>query len=189
MIATVRKQIKLTFDQKIQVAHLVGVWIAGIATVFVACVSLFLARKVRKVSLKTDVGIVMLIGNGYPKQEVLSISVTNIGECPVTVNSVGWTIGKRKNRRCAMQNLTHPNSDMYPIEINHGKTANFLVATNDDWKKDFVKYFVKDVSNGSLATLRANIYTSVGYSKDVVPNDDLLRKLKDTAKNFRSVYQ
>ena len=87
----------MTFDQKIQVWVAVGTWVAGLATLAAVVVALYLARRTEKVRLNVHVGLrVVVIGDGSPFQEHLSISVTNVGERSVTINTVGWAVGKGK---------------------------------------------------------------------------------------------
>ena len=80
----------MTFDQKIQLWNAIGTWVAGIATFCAVIVSLHLARRVEKVRLRTRVGIrQMFQGDGTPGQELLEFHITNLGDRPVTVVSLG----------------------------------------------------------------------------------------------------
>jgi len=103
-----------------------------------------------------------------------------LGERPVTVNTVGWAVGKRKQRRFAMQTVSGPHTDQYPIELAHGKSANFMVSfvATPDWPKEFATGFVKDLSDESLKTLVVQVHTSVGQTVEVHPENDLLDELK-----------
>ena len=119
----------MTLDQKIQVWMVVGTWLAGIATVAAVIVALHLARRAEKVRLKVHVGHrVVVIGDGSPFQEHVSISVTNLADRAVTINSVGWAIGKGSQRRYCLQPVSGPFTTQYPVELTHGKNGNFLVS-------------------------------------------------------------
>ena len=171
----------MTYDQKIQLWALIGTWFSGFATIFVAVVALHLARRSEKMHLKAYVGLRSLIHVGSPATECLYIGATNLGERPVTIDSVGWSIGKRKNRRFAIQTLSPLSTHQYPKKIEHGERAQFFIyfTESPNWMRDFVAEFVQDVSDKSINTLRAQIHTSVGHSIDVVPEQSLLEKLKN----------
>lgn len=97
----------MTLDQQIQVWNAIGTWLAGIATFAAVVVSLLLATRADRVRLKVHAGIRLLfIGDGSPAEELLEIHVTNLGDRPATVTSVGWAIGKRKKKRYCLQNLS-----------------------------------------------------------------------------------
>ena len=159
----------------------VGTWLSSIGTIAAVIVALYLARRTERVRLRIQVGLrVMIVGDGSPPEDHLSIEVTNLGERPVTINSVGWAIGKRKQRRFGFQTLSGHHSDQYPAELQHGKTARFMVSfrATPQWMTDFARGFVKDLSDGSLRTLAALVNTSVGQTIEVKPEKELLQKLK-----------
>ena len=94
----------MNLDQKIQIWNAVGTWLAGIATFLAVLVSLHLARKAEMVKIKTDVGIRLVIaGDGTPAEEHLGFSIVNLGDRPVNIVSVGWSIGKGKLKRFCVQ--------------------------------------------------------------------------------------
>ena len=123
---------------------------------------------------------VVILGDGSPLQRHLGISVTNLGERPVTVNTVGWAVGRGKQRRFAMQTVSDPHTNQYPIELAHGKSANFMVSflATPHWPREFATGFVKDLSDRSLKTLLVYVHTSVGQTVEVHPEKDLLEELK-----------
>lgn len=172
----------MTFDHKIQIWNAVGTWVAGAASFAAALVALHLAKRVENVRLNVQVGLMeVIIGDRSPFQEHIGISVTNLGERPVTVNTVGWAIGKGKKQRFAIQPLNSPHSAQYPIELAHGKSANFMVSFDimPGWKRDFATGFIKDLSDKSLKTLVAQVHTSVGKTVEAHPRQDLLEALKE----------
>ena len=171
----------MTFDQQIQIWMVLGTWVAGLATLAAVIVALYLVRRPEKVRLKTHAGLrEVILGDGSPFQEHLDISVTNLGERSVIINSVGWAVGKRKKRRYCIQVLSGPHTRQYPIELAHGKSANFMVSfiATPNWVKDFATDFVKDLSSKSLDTLVAMVHTSVGQTVEIRPEKTLLDRLK-----------
>lgn len=171
----------MTLDQEIQVWVAVGTWVAGLATLTAAVVALYLARRSERVRLKVRVGLTeVIIGDGSPFQKHLDISVTNIGERPVTINTVGWAIGKGKHRRYCIQTVSGPFTTQYPVELAHGKTANFMVSfvATPNWSEEFARGFVEDTSGRALKTLVAQIHTSVGQTIEVRPEGNLIEQLR-----------
>ena len=80
----------MTLDQKIQIWNAIGTWLAGIATVLAVIVALYLAKKSNKLRLKIQVGLrEVVVGEGSPPKQHVSFDVTNLGERPVAINSVG----------------------------------------------------------------------------------------------------
>jgi hypothetical protein len=174
----------MTLDQKIQIWVAVGTWVAGLATLAAVVVALYLARRTEKVRFKVHAGLrLVVIGDGSPFQEHLSISVTNLGERPVTINSVGWAIGRGRQRRYCIQPVSGPFTTQYPVELAHGKNANFMVSflATPNWLHEFATGFVKDLSDRSLKTLVAQVHTAVGQTVEVRPESDLLQRLKEAA--------
>ena len=167
---------EMSFDQKIQILNMLGTWVAGLGAIVAASVALWLARRVEKVKLKSYVGLRVIVG-GYVSQECLNFSVTNLGERSVTVISIGWRVGGRKNRKFAIQPLTGLSPDQCPKKIEYGEMASFMVnfSESPDWMKEFVKEFVSD---RPLKTLRAQIHTSVGHTENVKPEKEFLEELQ-----------
>jgi hypothetical protein len=171
----------MTLDQKIQIWVAMGTWLAGLATVAAVIVALRLATRAQKVRLKVHVGLRdIVMGDGSPFQVHLGMSVTNLGERPVIVNSAGWAVGKGKDRKFAIQPIASPFSTPYPVELNYGKEANFMVSflIVPTWLHDFANGFVSDLSDENLKTLVAQIHTSVGQTIEAKPESNLLDALK-----------
>jgi hypothetical protein len=75
----------MTLDQEIQIWVAVGTWLSSIGTIGAVIVALYLARRVENVRLNVRVGLMeVVIGDGSPLQEHVGITVTNLGERPVT---------------------------------------------------------------------------------------------------------
>jgi len=95
----------MTLDQKIQVWVAAGTWLSSIGTIAAVIVALYLASLTERVRLRIQVGLrVMIVGDGSPPEDHLSIEVTNLGERPVTINSVvGQSPGGKAERHLAGQ--------------------------------------------------------------------------------------
>ncbi|WP_151071184.1 hypothetical protein [Cupriavidus oxalaticus] len=169
----------MTLDQKIQIWNAVGTWLAGIATFTAVVVSLYIALRSDRVRLKIHAGLrVFIIGDGTPAQDMVEIGVTNLGERPVTITGVGWAVGRGKNKRYCLQNVSGRYTNDYPIEISHGKSASFqvLFSSTPNWLHDFSNNFI--ASGGeSISTLVAMVHTSVGQSIEVKAEGNLMERL------------
>jgi hypothetical protein len=175
----------MTIDQQIQIWNAVGTWVAGIATFAAVLVSLHLASRNERVQLKVFAGLRHVIrGDGTRPEEHLNIGVTNLGDRSVTVNTVGWAVGKRKKRMYCIQPVSGPWTAQYPTELQHGKQASFMVSFNHNpsWLTDFANGFLKSVSDKEIDTLVAQIHTSVGQTIEVKPEKDLVERLRKARK-------
>ncbi len=168
-------------NETFQLLSVIGTWLAGIGTLVASAIALWLARRSEKIKLKAHVGLRLIVGNGN-SQECLNFNVTNLGERPVTINGIGWRIGKRKNRRTAIQILSQSSPHQFPKKIDYGETASFMVIFSEcpNWMQEFSKDFIKDLSEKSIKTLRTQIFTSVGHIEDVVPEKSFLAGIKNT---------
>jgi hypothetical protein len=176
----------MTLDQKIQIWNTVGTWLAGIATFAAVIVSLHLARRSERVKLKVLAGIRLVVGgDGTPPEEHLNISVTNLGDRAVVLNTVGWAVGKRKERRYCIQTVSGFWTAQYPTELAHGKQASFMVsfAHTPTWLTEFANGFLKSISDSDLDTLVAQVHTSVGQTIEAKPEKELIDRLRKARKD------
>ena len=165
----------------VQIGLLLGTWTAGLATVAAVCVSLYLARRGEKVRLRIFVGLRMTVpGDGSPPEEHVCFHVTNLGERPVSIQSVGWVVGKRRKRKNCIQPLSGRWTTQCPTEIKYGQDVRFMVSLSEtpNWVRDFSVGFINDPSGQLLKTLRAQIFTSVGKTFEVKPESGLLERLR-----------
>ena len=166
----------LSIDQVIQIATVVGTWLAAIGTVGAVVVALWLARRGQRVLLKAHVGVRHIIGEDT-SQECLAFKVINLSDRPVTIESIGWRAGTGKNRVHAIQVVSQSQGDQMPKRIDHGEAALFLTyfSEHPTWISEFSE---KVIANHPLGTLRALIHTSVGHTETVRPENGLLERLE-----------
>ena len=171
----------MTLDQKLQLWNVVGTWVAGMATFAAVVVSLWLAGRSERIHLFVRVGIRSIFaGDGSPPVQALSFEVTNRGQRPVTVVSIGWTVGKGKQAKFCVQTTSAPYTAHCPVELSHGKSANFLVSfeATPGWAEEFSMKFLPDKTPRTLRTLLALIHTSVGTTVRVKPEENVLKLLR-----------
>lgn len=172
----------MSFDQTLRILDTLGIWVSGIGTFAAAGIALWLALRREKVKLEARVGLRLSMGGGV-SEECLVFYVTNLGDRSVTVNNIGWCIGKKRNRKYSIQLLTHSSPDQIPKKIEYGENAMFMVnfSESPDWTTNFVNKFILDES---VETLRGQIFTSVGYTKVIKPDKELLVQLQAAQVNL-----
>ena len=169
-------EIQVMTDWTMQILILLGTWLAGVGTLVAAGVALWLARRAEKVKLKVHVGLRQLIfGDGRPIEEHLAIHVANVGERPVTIVSVGWCVGKGRNRRTGLDLSA---SNECPKKLEYGETKTFTMPFAD-WIREFSTDFVQIPTRKHIKTLRAQIHTSVSYTENVIPEEIFLKKIEE----------
>ncbi len=174
----------MTLDQQIQMWNAVGTWLAGIATFLAVVVSLYLARKSDRVRVQATAGIrLVFVGDGSPAEEHVGITVVNLGERAIIINSIGWRVGKGKKARHCIQPVYGQFTHQYPKQLAHGEQASFLVSFKamPNWLSEFRSGFIQDAKASNLKTLRAIVNTSVGQVIEVRPENNLLEKLRSSA--------
>lgn len=172
----------MTVDQHIQLWNTIGTWVAGAATLAAVIVSLCLARRTERVRVRTSVGIrLVIVGDGTPAEEHVGFTIVNLGDRPVTVNSVGWRVGHGKSARSCIQPMYGQYTSQYPKQLAHGEQTTFMVSllALPSWPNEFASNFVQDLSQKNLRTLRALIHTSVGETIKVKPEENLLQRLRE----------
>ncbi|MNC51738.1 hypothetical protein D3C75_1010430 [compost metagenome] len=172
----------MTLDQHIQIWNAIGTWVAGVATLAAVVVSLHLARRADRVRVRISVGLrLVFAGDGTPAEEHVGFTIVNLGDRSVTVNAIGWRVGRGKSARQSIQPLYGQYTQHYPKQLTHGEQANFMVSflVLPSWPKEFATAFVQDLSPKNLRTLRAQIHTSLGQTVQVKPEENLLQRLRD----------
>ena len=171
----------MSLDQKLQLWNVIGTWVAGIATFCAVVVSLWLSGRSERIDLLVQVGIRSIFaGDGSPPTRALSFEVTNRGHRPVTVVSIGWTVGKGKTTKFCVQTVSAPYTATCPVELSHGKSANFLVSfeATPNWDVEFSTKFLPDKTLKTLKSLFALVHTSVGSTVRVKPEENVLALLR-----------
>jgi hypothetical protein len=176
----------MTLDQQLQLWNVIGTWFAGLATFSAVALSLWLANRSDSVNLKVVVGLRSFYSQGQEKSiPGIAFMVINKGTRAVTVQSIGWAVGKGKRKRNSFQMPGSLYSNTIPIELAHGRSATFFInfAETPDWMEDFAADMFSSNEKKDLATLRALVITTVGFVKVVTPESALLEALEVTLKN------
>lgn len=175
----------MTPDQKIQILNAAGTWFAGIATFSAVLVALKLARRAEQVRIKAHVGMVDVVeGDGSPPRLHVAFDITNLGERPVTINSIGWRIGHWRRWRYAMQNPSGFTTAGFPKMLAYGEQAFFMVSIdlNPEWAANLIDSFIRSNDPSYIKTLMGQIHTSVGTVVEAKPEPSLFQELLAAAK-------
>lgn len=176
-----------TVDQQLAFWNAIGTWVSGLGTLCAVIVALHLALRSERISLRISAYPAEIHPPSVPLvKDWGSINVTNLGDRPVTVNIVGWAVGKGKARRYVVQTTWGPHTSPYPVELSHGKSAQFMWPLQDPlgkeagemWARDFLKLLEPDFEK-SLRTLVVQVHTSVGKTIEVRPDDGFLKRLRE----------
>jgi hypothetical protein len=167
----------ISFDQKVQLWNTIGTWFAGVAGFGAIATALWLAARNTRVRLRTNASIWTTVENGKLGEDVVTITATNLGDRSVIIEQVGWQVGLWRGKRYAVQIFSPHISDRLPLEIAHGKSANFRVSLADapTWANDLREKFIR---NQPLWTLKAFVATSVGTTVLVPVGNNIIKRLK-----------
>ena len=135
---------------------MLGAWVSGLGSLAAAGVALWLGYRTGRIKLRIETTLI---------QGGLAIYVTNLSERPVVISHATWRVGKRGNRQWK------------PCPISSQEASDKLEYG------DRQAYYITDIrSLKHVKTLRIRIYTSVGYTRKVVPPKAFLKKLEEAAK-------
>ena len=181
-VMLVDPETQLLTDWTMKFLSMLATWFAACGTTAAVVVALWLARRSDKVRLNASVGVYVMFESDRSEEGML-IAVTNLGDRPVTIASVSWTIGKWKadNRSAIDKNVLN----QCPAKLEHGETKHFFTSFSHG-REPLLRSLVNALqitTRKQVETLRVRIHTSVGYTKDVVPAEDLLKKFEETAES------
>lgn len=99
----------------------------------------------------------------------------------MTIVSIGWAAGRWKRKRYCLQTTSGPYTANCPIELSHGKSANFLVSfeATPTWASEFANKFLPPPEQRAIRTLRALVHTSVGTTVTVKPEASIVKLLRE----------
>jgi len=161
-------------------------WVSGIGSLSAAAVALYLARKAEKIKLKGYCGLRVIIGQGMPHVDVLTISVTNIGTRSTIVNNIGLQVGKRGKKRVAIINVVKDEYSMgVPYSLVDGQIAhwNIQLDTEKSWIKDLCKDFI--TTKDDVNSLRFSVHTNHDENLLISPEDNLKKAILEAMVNLK----
>lgn len=158
-------------------------WFSAAGSFAAAAVALYLANRAAKPSAKVSVGHRIIIGPGSskPYPEFAVFRIVNTGDRPIRVIQLGWKVGLFR-KRFAVQMYDVTQSSALPIELAHGQEATWYVplsASEEPWLEYFAKGMLVPHYRTALWTLRAQMFSSVGYVFESRPEEGLIKRLRE----------
>lgn len=161
--------------------------LSAIGTCGAVVVALWAALSPPRLHMSGNVGMRIVVGHGVEgRPEYIHISVTNNGEREFVISGLAW-VTHRRSKLNAYQNGgvqdDNVNSDIIPHKLAFGATASFfLPATgNDSWFEGIRTrgdvWLAAYSRRERLKKLRLYVYTSVGQTLKIKPEDGFLEEL------------
>jgi hypothetical protein len=101
-----------------------------------------------------------------------------LGEHPVTIDSIGWCMGKYEKKQILMETFDIHAGASPPKRLEHGECATFLSATSTDGAANWAAGFVRDVGGFPLRSLRGRVSTTTGFVLEIKPDARLIAALQ-----------
>ena len=143
-------------------------WLSAIGTLAAVIVSLYFARRDKKIRLDISAGHRLIAIPGQvvrpERKDWLVIKVTNIGHREAQITNIGWTVGFFK-KHGAIQ-MTFDNAGMsspIPVRLKDGEEAKYYIPLNQsDWIKTFFDEYLQLRPKLRIRSARVLAFTSVG---------------------------
>jgi hypothetical protein len=167
----------------------IGEWVGAAATFTAVLVSLYLATYGRRARLSLRVSVMYLFAGGQQSPPMLTFAVTNRGERPVYVQSVGWRTGWLRRgpqflrAQLALQSTGTGHGLDPPYQIEPGSQASshtWLSAVLEQCaERTEDPFFSRDwpVLGRRSTRVRAYVHTADGYTIRCKPDGDLVSRL------------
>jgi len=157
-------------------------WFAAAGSFSAAAIALYLANRAAKPSANVSAGHRIIVGPGSkkPYPEFAVFRIVNTGDRPIRVIQLGWKVGLFR-KRFAIQMYDQTQGSKLPIELTHGQEESWYVPLStieEPWSEYFAKDMLMPHYRTALWTLRAQIFSSVGYVFEAKPEEGLLKRLR-----------
>ena len=148
-------------------------WVSGVGSLSAAIVALYLAKWSQSIRLYGYCGLRIANGGGGSKEELVFISVTNIGTRSTIVSNLGMRVGMFKKRFALIPMAKGQLSVGIPYQIADGQEAHWAMPLDEKktWLRELCEGFV--VSPEDVRTLRIQIHTSHGETFNIRPERPL----------------
>ncbi|MDR6915090.1 hypothetical protein J2X66_001955 [Pseudomonas sp. 3296] len=156
-------------------------WAAAFGSVFAALVALHLGRQAGRIKLSAFCGIRVIV-SGSKQDRLVSIMVTNVGDRPVRISTIGLSHGlfRRTHGIIKIGAPTEFCESLLRV-LNDGDQAHFGFALDSD--TNWIAFQGREFRNWiDLATFRVMIYCTNGQSIKVKPECQLLDEIRTRMK-------
>ncbi|MBP5958153.1 hypothetical protein ICA16_20965 [Pseudomonas anatoliensis] len=151
-------------------------WAAALGSIFAALVALHLARQTGRIQISAFCGIRVII-SGAEQTRLASIMVTNVGDRPFRISTIGLSHGLLiKHHGIIKIGATTEYCESLLRVLEDGDRAHFgfLLDSDSNW----IAHQGRDFHNWlDLATFRVTIYCTNGQSLKIKPERELLNEI------------
>jgi hypothetical protein len=156
-------------------------WAAAFGSVFAALVALHLGRQAGRIKLSAFCGIRVIV-SGSKQDRLASIMVTNVGDRPVRISTIGLSHGLfRKSHGIIKIGAPTEFCESLLRVLNDGDQAHFGFALDSD--TNWIAFQGREFRNWiDLATFRVTIYCTNGQKIKVKPERPLLDEIRTRMK-------
>jgi len=161
-------------------------WAAAFGSVFAALVALHLGRQAGQIKLSAFCGIRVMV-SGREQARLASIMVTNTGDRPVRISTIGLSHGLFKKSHGIIK-IGAPTEFCESLlrVLNDGDQAHFGFPMNSE--PNWIDHQGKDFRNWiDLATFRVTIYCTNGQSMKIKPERTLLDEIRTRMKQNKAI--
>lgn len=144
-------------------------WVSGIGSLSAVVTALYLSRSAQRVRLRGYCGLRVILWQGHPPQDVLSVQVTNVGNRATIVNNISICTGWFKKRFAIITIVKDQYSVGVPYPLADGQEAHWGIPLDDEksWLVDLCKDFIR--TPWDVRTLRFQIHTTNGGHTSLRP--------------------
>jgi hypothetical protein len=162
-------------------------WFAAIGSFAAAGVALYLANRSAKPRAQVNVGYRVMVtpGEKGPYPEYVMFRIVNTGDRPIRITQIGWKTGLFRKRFAIQTFEPLPISSNLPIEITHGQDASWFIPLSGQgqpWLDRFAKKMLCTPHQVALWTIKAQFFSSVGYTFETKIEEGLRQKFKAACK-------
>lgn len=158
-------------------------WVSGLGSLSAAIVALYLAKSAERIRLRGFCGIRVVVGQGIAPQDLVFISVTNIGTRATVVNNISMRVGWFKRRHAVITVVKDQYSVGVPYSIADGQEGHWGIPLEKDnkWLHELIDGFI--LRRSDVNSLRFFVHTNHGEKLALRPEKafcDALNKLLAT---------
>ncbi|UNP29578.1 hypothetical protein [Lysobacter gummosus] len=149
-------------------------WVSGIGSLTAATVALYVAHSSQRVRLRAHCGHRLIIGIDHPREDVFTVTATNVSQRPTVVTNIGFTFGVWRWKQHGIFNFIQDDiGHGIPKPLVDGESGTWSARLGPDnhWVKDLVEKL--QVNWWSVLTWRIHIHTSNGGTTTVRPERNI----------------
>ncbi len=149
-------------------------WVSGLGSLSAAIVALYLAKSAERIRLRGYLGLRVVVGQGMAPEDLVFISVTNIGTRATVINNISMRVGWFKRRHAIIAVVKDQYSVGVPYSIADGQEGHWGIPLDKDkkWLVDLIDGFV--LNRSDVSSLRVFIHTNHGEALALRPEKEFL---------------